>query len=480
MKKLAGWRSGLIIALAVGLGACGGAAQMIPAGEAPALRPGEALIVFMRPSNYGGLVASSVFDVTTAESKFVGIVYPGNKFAHALPAGEHTFMVVGESADFMRTTVLAGRTYHALVTPRIGVWKARFSFRPVRQAELGGPEFSEWDSATQFVINSPASHNGAMQNAADVNSKRAQYWPEWMSKPPHQQLSQTLNAEDGRPTAVAAAAASAPVASAPAPAAPSSPLVASTAGVEIMFWESIRQSTNRADFQAYLEQYPQGKFAALARNRLAGLAPAPAAAPVPAAASPRPSGRLPQQGDTWTYRLSEPKRVDGPKQRNYTVKVSAASASAISEDYAIEGDVFGQWTHNGSRDVVPVGRPVFAPYLLAFTDLPSAGGLGRLEIAQGACGSAYLCQASGRVLRRETITVAAGTFDAIRVEVDHSWRPVAISGPQGANSFGSRKITIWYSAAAKRAVKFSSRAVAGDFPPIDTDFDLELVSYKLQ
>jgi hypothetical protein len=29
-------------------------------------------------------------------------------------------------------------------------------------------------------------------------------------------------------------------------------------------------------------------------------------------------------------------------------------------------------------------------------------------------------------------------------------------------------------------VKFSSRIVAGDFPPIDTDFDLELVSYQLQ
>lgn len=478
MKKLAGWRSGLIIALAVALGACGGAAQMIPAGQAPALRPGEALIVFMRPSNYGGLVASSVFDVTTAESKFVGIVYPGNKFAHAVPAGEHTFMVVGESADFMRATVVAGRTYHALVTPRIGVWKARFSFRPVRQAELDGAEFSEWDSATQFVNNSPASHNWAMQNAADVNSKRAQYWPEWMSKPPHQQLSQTLNAEDGRPTAVAAAAASAPLGSAPAPAAPSSPLVASSAGVEIMFWESIRQSTNPADFQAYLEQYPQGKFAALARNRLGTQAPAPAA---PAPLTPqKSSARLPQQGDSWTYRLSEPKRVDGPKQRNYTVKVSAASASAISEEYAIEGDVSGQWTHNGSRDVVPMGRPVFAPYLLAFSDLPPAGGLGRVQIAQGACGSAYLCQASGRIVRRESIKVAAGTFDAVRVEVDHSWRPVTISGPQGTNSFGSRKLTVWYAAAAKRAVKFSSRAVAGDFPPIDTDFDLELVSYQIQ
>jgi hypothetical protein len=484
MKKLAGWRSGLIIAMAVALGACGGAAQMIPAGEAPALRPGEALIVFMRPSNYGGLVASSVFDVTTAESKFVGIVYPGNKLAHALPAGEHTFMVVGESADFMRATVVAGRTYHALVTPRIGVWKARFSFRPVRQAELGGSEFADWDAATQFVANSAASQNWAVQNAADVNSKRAQYWPEWMSKPPHQQLSQTLNAEDGKPTAVTAAAASAPVASAPAPAASSSPLVASSAGVEVMFWESIRQSTNPADFQAYLEQYPQGTFAALARNRLAATAPAAGAAPVAApsapSTSPKSSGRLPQQGDTWTYRLTEPKRVDGPKQRNYTVKVSSASASAISEEYAIEGGASGSWTHKGLRDLVPVGKPLFAPYLLAFSDLPPGGGLGRLQIADGACSMAYACQASGRILNRETVKVAAGTFETVRVEVEQSWRPVAISGQHGGHSFGSRKITIWYSAAAKRAVKFSSRAVAGDFPPIDTDFDLELVAYRLQ
>lgn len=483
MKKLAGWRYGLIAALAIALGACGGAAQMIPAGDAPALRPGEALIVFMRPSNYGGLVASSVFDVTTAETRFVGIVYPGNKFAHAAPAGEHTFMVVGESADFMRATVVAGRTYHALVTPRIGVWKARFSFRPVRQAELGGSEFADWDAATRFVTNSPASLNWAVQNAADVNSKRAQYWPEWMSKPPHQQLSQTLNAEDGKPTALASAPAAAPppAASAPAPTAPPSPVVASNAGVEIMFWESIRQSTTPADFRAYLEQYPQGKFAALARNRLTALEPAGAATPAPAApALPKPSGRLPQQGDTWTYRLTEPKRVDGPKQRNYVVKVSAASPSAISEEYAIEGDVSGQWTHKGVRDVVPVGRPVFAPYLLAFGDLPATGGLGRVQIAEGACGSAYLCQASGRIVRWETIKVAAGTFEAVRVEVDHSWRPVAISGQHGGHSLGSRKITVWYSVAAKRAVKFSSRAVAGDFPPIDTDFDLELVSYQLQ
>ncbi|MGY6215744.1 formylglycine-generating enzyme family protein [Methylolobus aquaticus] len=37
---------------------------------------------------------------------------------------------------------------------------------------------------------------------------------------------------------------------------------------ELMFWDSIKDSANPADFEAYLEQYPKGRFARLARNRL--------------------------------------------------------------------------------------------------------------------------------------------------------------------------------------------------------------------
>ena len=48
---------------------------------------------------------------------------------------------------------------------------------------------------------------------------------------------------------------------------------------EMLFWDSVRGSSDPADYRAYLEQYPNGKFAALARNRLAALAPKPAAAP---------------------------------------------------------------------------------------------------------------------------------------------------------------------------------------------------------
>jgi adenylate cyclase len=38
--------------------------------------------------------------------------------------------------------------------------------------------------------------------------------------------------------------------------------------VEIEFWDSIKNSINANEYQAYLEQYPEGSFVALARVRL--------------------------------------------------------------------------------------------------------------------------------------------------------------------------------------------------------------------
>jgi len=38
--------------------------------------------------------------------------------------------------------------------------------------------------------------------------------------------------------------------------------------VELVFWESIKDSPRPADYEAYLEQYPDGNFIALARSRL--------------------------------------------------------------------------------------------------------------------------------------------------------------------------------------------------------------------
>jgi carboxyl-terminal processing protease len=89
---------------------------------------------------------------------------------------------------------------------------------------------------------------------------------------------------------------------APAPAVSQAPANTAPAedarAVEVTFWNSIKDSKDPADFVAYLEQYPQGNFARLARNRLnlltgtrvadATTAPAKQAQPTPAVEDPAP------------------------------------------------------------------------------------------------------------------------------------------------------------------------------------------------
>jgi hypothetical protein len=79
-------------------------------------------------------------------------------------------------------------------------------------------------------------------------------------------------------------------ASAPAPAAASP-----QADREVVFWQSIQSSRRPADFEAYLQRYPQGEFAPLARTRLAELGPPstppqlPGSPPPQVAAAPVPA-----------------------------------------------------------------------------------------------------------------------------------------------------------------------------------------------
>jgi hypothetical protein len=172
---------------------------LTPVSTAPTAAVTESKITFMRATSYGGNVAASVFDVTdSGEAKFIGIVRPWNKLVYPVKPGLYTFMVVSEAADFMQATVVGGKTYYALVTPRMGAWKARFSFKPVRADEIDGNQFAGWDRRTKLVTNTPTTQAWARDNAASVADKRDRYWPEWSSKSQSDKDAQTLRAEDGR------------------------------------------------------------------------------------------------------------------------------------------------------------------------------------------------------------------------------------------------------------------------------------------
>ena len=164
-------------------------------GETPPLvPPGKAVVVFMRPSGLGYAIASSVYELRRDGDVFVAIVPAKRKVAYVADPGPTRFMVVSEAADFMAAELEAGKTYYALVTPRMGVWKARFSLRPLTAQDLGGVQFREWETECRWIDNTPASYAWAKEHWSDIQSKKVDYLQKWeprTDKP-------TLRASDGR------------------------------------------------------------------------------------------------------------------------------------------------------------------------------------------------------------------------------------------------------------------------------------------
>jgi hypothetical protein len=85
---------------------------------------------------------------------------------------------------------------------------------------------------------------------------------------------------------------SAPRPTAAPTAAPAGPSTDMALTIEREFWVSVRDSNRAEDIQAYLEKYPSGNFAALARNRLQAMKPTQVAATEPVMrAAPPPESR---------------------------------------------------------------------------------------------------------------------------------------------------------------------------------------------
>lgn len=143
---------------------------------------GKSIVVFMRPSSVGFAIQSIVFEIKGDNPALAGIVAAKKKVSYQLEPGKHLFMVIGESAGFMLAELEANKTYYALVTPRMGMWKARFSLKPIHADELSSSRFSEWLEGCEWVEKSPASDNWASDNMASIQSKHKEYHTKWISK----------------------------------------------------------------------------------------------------------------------------------------------------------------------------------------------------------------------------------------------------------------------------------------------------------
>ena len=162
----------------------------------------QSQIIFLRTSSFGGAIQASLFQVTEGAPNFIGIISTGKKIAYTVEPGEHTFMVVSEAADFLEADLLAGKTYFAMVTPRMGAWKARFSLFPVRMGGDGdfvyeSEQFQRWLSTTDLIENTENSEVWAKENMSSIIKKQKAYEEVWTTKSADALEERTLRQEDG-------------------------------------------------------------------------------------------------------------------------------------------------------------------------------------------------------------------------------------------------------------------------------------------
>lgn len=167
--------------------------HLTPVATDPKPEPGKALVIFMRPSQFGFLIQSTVYD----DTEYVATVSAGSRVGYQAKPGEHMFMVVGESADFMRAELMEGKTYYALVTPRMGAWKARFSLRPVN-GDITQAELDAWMAETRPAVPNQQGALWAKKNHASVMAKHAEYLPQWKGKAEASRQAQTLRIDSYR------------------------------------------------------------------------------------------------------------------------------------------------------------------------------------------------------------------------------------------------------------------------------------------
>ena len=111
-------------------------------------------------------------------------------------------MVISEAADFMEAKLAPGKTYYAVVTPRMGAWKARFSLWPVKsmsnnEFNLQNKEFDNWLKKGKVVTNTPAGEQWLTANSAGIRSKQTEYQTVWKRKTAQELAERTLEEQDG-------------------------------------------------------------------------------------------------------------------------------------------------------------------------------------------------------------------------------------------------------------------------------------------
>jgi hypothetical protein len=150
--------------------------------KAPVPDEGKAIVVFYRPTPLAPMNRTGVLEIVDGEPKIVGKLMIHQRYAYQTDPGEHLFMVIGETADFMSANLEAGKTYYAMIIPRTGFWKVRFSFGPIHADGVNEPKIINGINACNWIEYHPDWEKWANENMKSLKKKQEKYYAAWMSK----------------------------------------------------------------------------------------------------------------------------------------------------------------------------------------------------------------------------------------------------------------------------------------------------------
>ncbi len=129
------WSFALIL-LAITLSGCASKLMSPAVDSSQSVTSDDTRIVFFRTSSFGGMVQAPVAEYVNGSVKPVGILSTGTKVRYIVPAGQHDFVVGGESSNILRANVAPQKYYYVRVEPRMGFIKARFKLVPITAEDL--------------------------------------------------------------------------------------------------------------------------------------------------------------------------------------------------------------------------------------------------------------------------------------------------------------------------------------------------------
>ena len=247
------------------------------------------------------------------------------------------------------------------------------------------------------------------------------------------------------------------------------------------------QQLNFAISVEWVREVPQRGKEALAKRKAAEEARATgikagATAVALAPIDPTLPKEMPQAGDTWTYVVRDMRYKPDDRSRKYVHTVRTSAKGSIVETVTTKGTEVGEHSYSTAFSAVYRGGAdlvEFAPFAPAFQSLnpgqpiPSVRVQGQERHSAMVSGDLPYRLDGGRVIGTEQVTVAAGTFEAVRVDLNGRISNAALGGSAIVRGYARFRQSVWYAPQVKRVVKSVATG-----PSFTTQYELE--SYSLR